>query len=111
QTCVRGPGWVRSFLPTLLIQRVGDVVARNGRGVLDGGPTAEDPLEHRAEDVPVLDVDPGLRLRNEPALARSTLVDARAEQARRVRDVALRAERGHGRVVRGSGDPRRRPVL
>ena len=49
--------------------------------------------QHVAEDIAVLDVDPVLRRRDEPAAGRRALVHARAEQVRRVRDVALRLQR------------------
>src|SRR3954452_8647147 len=74
----------------------GDVVARRARRLLHGELPLEDLREHVAEDIPVLDVDPVLRLRHEPALCSSALVHVVPEQVGRVRDVALRLERLFG---------------
>src|ERR687892_2023476 len=89
----------------LLVQRERDVVAGDLGRLLDGRFVGEDPGQHRAEDVPILHVDPVLRSRNEPASASGALVYARSEEARRVRDVALRPEGGHRRVVGERADP------
>src|SRR3954468_13749865 len=75
------------------VEGLRDVVAGNGCCLLDRKPPGQDLRQHRLEDVAVLDVDPVLRLRYEPAAGSRTLVDARAEQARRVRDVALGLQR------------------
>ena len=67
--------------------------------------TGEDLGEHRLQDVAVLDVDPVLRLRDEPAARGSPLVDAVAEQVGRVRDVALRLPAPSRSRAREVGDP------
>src|SRR3954467_8442124 len=76
----------------LLVERERDVVVGPLRRGLDARAVGEDPGQHRAEDVAVLDVDPVLRGRDEPAPLRSALVDAVAEEAGRVRDVPLRLQ-------------------
>src|SRR5581483_10316425 len=71
----------------------GDVVAGRGRRLLDGELAGQDLGEHVAQDVAVLDVDPVLGSRHEPAAAGGALVDPRrVEQVRRVRDVADRLQ-------------------
>src|SRR3954451_490156 len=90
-----------------LVEDVSDAAAGRGRGLLDAALPGEDLGQHRLEDVAVLDVDPVLRLRDEPAARCRPLVDAGAEQIGRVRDVPLRLERalvGGAREVREPGD-------
>src|SRR5262245_49802169 len=70
------------------VEGLGDVVACRLSSLLDGQVTREKLPEHRLEDVPILDVDPVLRLRHEPAARGGPLVDAVAEQVGRVRNVA-----------------------
>src|SRR5215467_15424999 len=49
------------------VEGLRDVYAGYGRRLLDGQLTGEDLRQHRLEDVAVLDVDPVLGLRHEPA--------------------------------------------
>src|SRR5581483_1655534 len=52
------------------VEGLSDVLTRRSRGLLDRQLAGEELPEHRLEDVPVLDVDPVLRLRYEPAAGR-----------------------------------------
>src|SRR2546421_12440904 len=58
-----------------LVEGLGDVRVGYLRGLRDRKVTGEHLAEHRLQDVAVLDVDPVLRLRNEPAPLGRLLVD------------------------------------
>src|SRR5690348_7819220 len=88
-----------------LVEGLRDVVAGDRRRLLDAQLAGEDLGQHRLEDVAVLDVDPVLRLRDEPAASGGPLVDAGAEQVRCVRDVPLRLQCLLGRRAREVRDP------
>src|SRR2546421_11440715 len=66
-----------------LVEGLRDVVACDGRGLLDRQAPGEDLGKHRLEDVAVLDVHPVFRLRHEPTARSGSLVDALAEQGGR----------------------------
>src|SRR3954454_11138463 len=64
----------------LRVQGVRDVVARRRGSLLDGELAGQDCSQHRAEDIPVLDVDPVLRGGDEPAAQGGPLVHLRGVQ-------------------------------
>src|SRR3954469_4200178 len=76
------PGAVAAAVPSALgnclraVEGLRDVVAGHGRGLLDRQLAGQDLREHGLEDVAILDVDPVLRLRHEPAPRRRPLVHA-----------------------------------
>src|SRR4029079_5436727 len=88
-----------------LVEGLRDVLTGRLCGLPDRQATGEHLGEHRLQDVAVLDVDPVLRLRHEPAALRGPLVHATAEQVGRIRDVALLLERLFARSAGEVRDP------
>src|SRR5690242_8155200 len=88
-----------------LVEGLRDVLTGRLGSLLDGQAAREHLGKHRLENVAVLDVDPVLRLRHEPAALCGTLVHAVAQQVGRVRDVALLLQRFLAGRAREGGEP------